>query len=125
MKTLLYVFIGGGLGSTLRFLVSQYASKWSYWGSFPMGTFLVNILGSLLIGLFASYFLKEQSELKFLFIAGFCGGFTTFSAFAAENISLYQSGQWVMLVVYILLSVLGGLLAVWLGTQSMTTWLKG
>ena len=80
-----------------------------------MATFLVNMVGCLLIGIFSGYFLKYDSELKFLLIAGFCGGFTTFSTFSAENISLWQSGSYGILLVYVLLSVFVGLLAVYVG----------
>ncbi|MBU4537884.1 MAG: fluoride efflux transporter CrcB [Weeksellaceae bacterium] len=115
MKSLFYIFIGGGLGSVLRFLVSNYTQRlWSV-NSFPMGTFLVNIIGCFLIGIFSSYFLKVDNYLKFLLITGFCGGFTTFSTFSAENISLWESGSYFILIGYILLSVIVGFGAVYLG----------
>ena len=117
MRNIFYIFIGGGSGSVLRFLISNYTQKlWSV-NSFPMGTFVVNIVGCFLIGILRSYFLKVDNYLKFLLITGFCGGFTTFSTFSAENYSLWQSGNFAVMMLYILLSVGVGLAAVYLGFQ--------
>lgn len=82
-----------------------------------MGTFVVNIIGCFLIGVLTSYFLKVDNYLKFLLITGFCGGFTTFSTFSAENYSLWQNGNYPILLLYVLLSIIVGLIAVYLGLQ--------
>ncbi|MBB5334783.1 CrcB protein [Chryseobacterium koreense] len=95
--------------------MSNYTQKLWNINSFPMGTFVVNLLGCFLIGLFTSYFMKFDNPLKFLLIAGFCGGFTTFSTFSAENVSLWQSGNYGILALYILLSIIFGIFAVYLG----------
>lgn len=112
MKSLFYIFIGGGFGSVLRFLISNYTQKLWNIKDFPMGTFTVNIIGCFLIGMASAYFLKVDNYLKFLIIAGFCGGFTTFSTFSLENYSLWQDGNYFILGTYILLSILLGLVAV-------------
>lgn len=117
MRALIYIFLGGGLGSVFRFLISNYTEKWMAIKSIPFGTFTVNILGCFLIGMLSAYFLKVDNYLKFLLITGFCGGFTTFSTFSAENFSLWQNGHYISLVLYILSSVLFGLIAVYLGFQ--------
>ena len=101
----------------LRFLISNYTQKLWNINSFPMGTFLVNMIGCFLIGVLTSYFLKVDNYLKFLLITGFCGGFTTFSTFSAENYSLWQNGNYSILLFYILLSVIVGLIAVYIGLQ--------
>lgn len=114
-KQLLYIFLGGGFGSVLRFLVSNFTQKLWNVNSFPMGTFVVNMVGCFLIGIFSTYSLKIDNYLKFLLITGFCGGFTTFSTFSAENISLWQNGNYGILIFYILLSVVLGFCLVYLG----------
>ncbi|MBW8362165.1 MAG: fluoride efflux transporter CrcB [Kaistella sp.] len=115
MKTLFYIFIGGGFGSVLRFLISNHTQKLWNINTFPMGTFVVNMIGCFLIGVFTSYFIKIDNHMKFLLITGFCGGFTTFSAFSAENMSLWENGNYFILSLYILLSVIVGLAAVYFG----------
>lgn len=117
MKNLIYIFIGGGFGSVLRFLISNYTQKLANIHSFPVGTFVVNIIGCFLIGILTSYFIKVDNYLKFLLITGFCGGFTTFSTFSAENYSLWESGDYFTLSLFIILSVIVGLFAVFLGLQ--------
>lgn len=116
MKTLLLVFLGGGIGSLLRYLTSIITQKF-YNGTFPVATLTVNIIGCLLIGILVGFFEKihVNPNLKFLFITGFCGGFTTFSAFSMESISLIQNQQTALALTYILLSVFLGLIAVWAG----------
>lgn len=118
MKSLVLVFLGGGLGSVLRFLVSTYTSKLGSVGAFPLGTFTVNIIGCYLIGLFSVFFLKEPGA-KYFLIGGFCGGFTTFSAFASETTSLMQNSQMPIALLYVLLSVLVGILAAYLGMYTV------
>lgn len=116
-KTLLIVGIGGGIGSTFRYLTSVLTDKYIQ-TSFPWATFLVNAIGCLLIGVLIGFFTKQQvenTELKLLFVTGFCGGFTTFSAFALENIKLFQSGNTFLALLYIALSVILGVFAVWAG----------
>jgi CrcB protein len=116
MKQLLLVFLGGGLGSCLRFLVSKTFN--TYFQHFYLGTFLVNIIGCLIIGLvlglsYKSSYLTQSQTL--LLSTGFCGGFTTFSAFAFENHSLLKAGELFHFSLYTLSSIVVGIIAVALG----------
>ena len=91
----IYIFIGGGLGSMLRYILSLLFQKTAL-SQFPLSTFFVNIIGCILIGyLFAScHTSSKNGELvKLLWMVGFCGGFTTFSSFALENVQLMQEGK--------------------------------
>lgn len=114
---ILLVGAGGFAGSVARFLSQQLALKY-YPSSFPWGTLLVNIIGCFLIGLI--YALAEKGtllspEVRLLLATGFCGGFTTFSSFAYENIALMRDGQWMYAFFYIVASVIVGLVAAYLG----------
>ncbi len=117
MKTLLLIFLGGGIGSVFRYATSLFVQKF-YTGIIPYATLITNIIGCFLIGLFVGFLEKKHglnSDLKYLFITGFCGGYTTFSAFGIENFNLLQSQNTFIALVYIGSSILFGLSAVWLG----------
>ena len=107
------VFLGGGLGSICRYLGSLWLNR-----PFPWATLWVNGLGSFIIGLVYGLILSKSGNheaIKLLFITGFCGGFTTFSAFSYENFSFLLAGEWMKFGSYVVASLVIGLLAVWLG----------
>ena len=117
LKTILLVGFGGAIGSIFRFLSHWLTSKY-FQSTFPLSTFLVNILGSILIGLFIGYlgkYFPENHPLKFLLIVGFCGGFTTFSSFALENYNLLQGNQQIIAYLYIIASIILTITAVGFG----------
>ncbi len=117
LKTALIIALGGGLGSILRYFTSVLVSK--YWSSnFPLATFIVNSIGCLLIGFIIGLLEKNQlsdSRLKWFLVTGICGGLTTFSAFGMENYNLFQNNNSLLAFVYIAMSIVIGLLAIWLG----------
>ena len=116
MKSFLLVFLGGGLGSALRYLVASAMNQYSK--VLPFGTFTVNIIGCLLIGMILGYAQRENtltSNQTLLLATGFCGGFTTFSAFANENLELIKNGEIFNFSFYTIGSVLIGILAVYIG----------
>lgn len=119
MKSLIYVGLGGAVGSILRHLTSLITQKY-YSGSFPLGTFVVNIIGCFVIGCLLGNFSKtaENQTLKLLLITGLCGGYTTFSAFSAESMQLIQNNQTNLALTYIACSVVMGLGAVFTGFLS-------
>ncbi|MDG1287681.1 MAG: fluoride efflux transporter CrcB [Rickettsiales bacterium] len=121
---LLPIAAGGALGACARYLMSGAVSRFAGVG-FPYGTLAVNVLGSLLIGLIAGYFMREGLEAKpamqaFL-ITGVLGGFTTFSAFSFEALAMFNRGDTLNAASYVSLSVLLGLGACALGFMLIRT----
>ena len=116
MKNLILVFIGGGFGSVLRYVISKWLNNSE--NGIPYGTFAANILGSLLIGFILGYAAKSEviSQNHTLLLAtGFCGGFTTFSTFAYENHLFLKSGDFTSFALYTIASFVIGFLAVFAG----------
>lgn len=122
--SLFLVFLGGGLGSVLRYMISMLGQHMrlnpiSWWGQtlLPWPTLVANVLGCLLIGLF--YGLSDRlgwsSDTRLLLTTGLCGGFTTFSTFSNEGLSLLRSGHIGMFAFYLALTLILGLAAVWAG----------
>jgi CrcB protein len=117
IKNLLLVGLGGGIGSIARYLCQKWFSE-NYPYPFPWGTFLVNLFGCFLIGII--YAASEKSialspQTRLLLITGFCGGFTTFSTFAFENMNLLRSGDVLYFSIYIVASVALGIAGVFAG----------
>lgn len=114
IRLALIVGIGGFLGSSSRFLVQQFFLR--FIPSIGVaGTFVANILGCLIIGIFIAQSGKMQKEWLVFLTGGFCGGFTTFSAFALENTNFIINNQNGQAALYIGLSVIIGLLATYAG----------
>jgi fluoride exporter len=102
------VFIGGGLGSSLRHLMNLVSTRW-FGTAFPYHTFIINITGSTVMGLIAGYlaFKGEASQQWRLFLmTGILGGYTTFSAFSLDAALLYERGEIVLALLYVLGSVM-------------------
>jgi CrcB protein len=118
LKTLLIIGSGGFLGTIARYLTTVYIHRYLP-VSFPYGTFTVNLLGCFLIGIF--YGLADKgsmlsTEWRMFLTVGFCGGFTTFSTFANDNLALLRDGAFVYFALYAGLSVTLGLFAAFLGS---------
>ncbi|WP_244985360.1 fluoride efflux transporter CrcB [Catenibacterium mitsuokai] len=115
MTACLYVGMGGFIGSVLRYLVSLIPLKTTH--GFPLLTLFINILGAFLIGFISTIALKKSMNphLVLLLKTGLCGGFTTFSTFALESITLHKNGNTTLAMIYIVLSIVLGLSAVILG----------
>lgn len=119
MKNLLIVGLGGGTGSILRYIVQKFFQPHVTTG-FPIGTILVNLIGCFLIGVLWNLVgrsLQWNEELKLLLMTGFCGGFTTFSAFTLEGVGLLKENKTTLFIIYITASVVGGLLATLIGIR--------
>lgn len=117
LKNILIIGTGGFVGSVARYLVSQLNLTVSF-HSIPVGTLLVNIIGSFAIGFLTG--IAEKSMIltpawRLFLMVGLCGGFTTFSAFANENLMLMHNGQFLSVMLYTGLSIFLGFLAVYLG----------
>lgn len=117
IKNSILIAIGGSIGSVGRYLMSYYVSKIST-DSFVVGTFAVNMIGCFIIGIvygLAQRFDWFTDEYRLLLATGFCGGFTTFSAFAYENLRLLQNQHYLSFVLYTVGSFIIGIFMVWLG----------
>jgi fluoride exporter len=118
-NNLLLVAFGGAAGSVLRYLCQRSLNTLSI----PWGTLLVNILGSLLIGLLWGLFTRHIDEQKrLLLVTGFCGGFTTFSTFTYEGVQMLSDHRWLNFALYTGGSVVAGLLATYYGYKLTSTW---
>jgi len=119
LKNFLLVGLGGAIGSMLRY------AGWLLLPAknFPLATLTVNITGSFVIGMVLAFSVKDENFLnnwKLFLATGICGGFTTFSAFSAENILLLQNGKYFIAISYIALSIVLGIAAAFLGHKLIT-----
>jgi CrcB protein len=117
--TYLLVALGGALGSTVRYWMSGLIAGW-VGQTFPWGTLVINVSGSILIGAFATLTAPDgrifvPGEWRQFVMVGICGGYTTFSSFSLQTMTLAQDGEWLWAGLNIVLSVALCLLGVWLG----------
>ena len=112
--------VGGGVGAFLRFAVGAWVVHHHPAAKFPWATLAVNWLGCLLIGLIYGW-VEDRTRLgvsmRYFLVTGLLGGFTTFSAFGVETLYLFKRGESLMAWNYVLASVAGGLVLVWLGER--------
>lgn len=120
MSVYLAIALGGSLGAVSRYWVSSKTYMW-VGTDFPFGTLMVNVSGSLVMG-FLAIVLTEKVEiseqLRFALLVGFLGSYTTFSTFALDALQALHNGAFMKVAVYVLLSVFGSLLGVWIGYLS-------
>jgi CrcB protein len=108
MKSLILVFLGGGLGSVIRYTLAKWINTW-HSHHFPLSTLIVNVAACLLLGLIIGLADHRQfisADARLFWTIGFCGGFSTFSTFSNETLYLLQSGFTLSLLLYILLSLI-------------------
>ena len=118
LQAILIIGTGGFIGTILRYLCGQMINTGNTSG-FPFATLMVNLLGCFAIGLIYGYFDKYHTappDWKNFLTIGVCGGFTTFSAFSFENLTMMREGQWAGFGIYVFVSVAGGLCLTFLGT---------
>lgn len=117
--TALWIFLGGGLGSLARWWCSGFVAQ-RFGETFPLGTLMVNVTGSFVIGFFATLtgpdgrWLAPVSARQFIMV-GLCGGYTTFSSFSLQTLTLAREGEWLYAALNALLSFILCMAAVWLG----------
>lgn len=121
IKAMLIAGLGGFMGTCLRYLTGRLCHLWEL-GGFPLGTFVVNIVGSFIIG--ALLGLAERNNfitptMNVLMVTGFCGGFTTFSSFADDIFLLMQQRNWTIFAIYTSLSIILGVFFVWIGRSAV------
>ena len=119
MLAYLWIAIGGALGSTARYWISGVVAE-KYVHAFPWNTLVVNVTGSLVIGVFAAMTEPEgrwfaSPAVRQFFMVGICGGYTTFSSFSLQTLTLLQQREWLYAVGNAVLSVVLCMIAVWLG----------
>jgi fluoride exporter len=113
----LFVATGGGIGAALRFWVATLVTRF-YPGLFPAGTFLINVSGSFLIGVVMTFFMARPAlspNWRFFLVTGVLGGYTTFSSFEWETLSVWKAGSLATAAANVTLSVVLGFIGVWLG----------
>lgn len=113
-RNFLLVGLGGALGSIFRYGTGLLIGA----RAFPLAILLVNVTGSLIIGMVMAFSMKQQvfaDDWKLFLATGLCGGFTTFSAFSLDNLTLFEEGKYGMLALNVASSILLGIAAVWLG----------
>jgi CrcB protein len=118
VKSILLVALGGAFGSVARYKMSGWVLQHTLDWKFPAGTFAVNVAGCLLAGVLAGLAEKHDllsAEARLLLFTGILGGFTTFSAFGLETMFLIRRGDVLIAASNVVLSLLAGLLALWLG----------
>jgi len=119
MQKVILIFVGSGLGGVLRYWLGGLVQAW--WGTaFPLGTMLVNISGCFVIGFLATLIhgpllSRHADELKAALLIGVLGGYTTFSSFGLETLALLRDGEYARAGLYVVVSVMVGLAAVWAG----------
>lgn len=119
MGEFFFVALGGAIGSGARYLVSVFVDRWIH-RSFPFGTFTVNVLGSLLLGVLIEYFLAHKTHhpgLRLALTTGLMGGFTTYSTFNYETLRLTGEGAYGVAVLYVLVTIVACLLGGAIGIQ--------
>lgn len=119
MSTYLWIALGGALGSVARYGCSSLIAN-LFGQTFPLGTLVINIAGSFVIGLFATLTGPDgrvmlSGDIRQFVTIGLCGGYTTFSSFSYQTLTLAQDGQYLRAVINVTASVVLCLLAVWLG----------
>lgn len=117
MAKYLLVMLGGGFGATSRFVVGTLVARW-YSAAFPLGTFLINVTGSFLIGLLMTFFLNRPAvgaNWRLFLVTGILGGYTTFSSFEWESFATMRGGGASVAFLYLVSSVAVGLTGVWIG----------
>ena len=117
MLNSLMIFLGGGTGSVLRYLVKVLCDK-TLPLNYPWGTFSVNILGSLILGFAVAFFIDKpqvDTSVKLFFTVGITGGFTTFSTFSLDIVNLIKQGNVSICLLYIIASLLLSVLALYAG----------